>query len=73
MTDQLEPYKDFYIQKLGFKLTDSYPGRGYFMRCADANNHHNVFYWILVQENESFIILHLNSGQLMNFLVVEIT
>ncbi|MBD19505.1 MAG: glyoxalase [Rhodospirillaceae bacterium] len=43
MTDQLEPHKDFYIQKLGFKLTDSYPGRGYFMRCADANNHHNVF------------------------------
>tara|TARA_B100000676_G_scaffold67321_2_gene67387 strand:+ start:10836 stop:11774 length:939 start_codon:yes stop_codon:yes gene_type:complete len=43
MTDELERHKDFYIQKLGFKLTDSYPGRGYFMRCADANNHHNVF------------------------------
>lgn len=43
MTDALEKHKDFYIDGLGFKLTDSYPGRGYFFRCADANNHHNVF------------------------------
>ena len=43
MTDDLETQKDFYVDVLGFKLTDSYPGRGYFVRCADANNHHNVF------------------------------
>ena len=43
MTDDLERQKDFYADSLGFKLTDSYPGRGYFLRCADANNHHNVF------------------------------
>ncbi|MBK20291.1 MAG: glyoxalase [Rhodospirillaceae bacterium] len=43
VTDDLETHKNFYIDTLGFKLTDSYPGRGYFMRCADANNHHNLF------------------------------
>tara|TARA_R110000868_G_scaffold1514_2_gene11908 strand:+ start:1503 stop:2441 length:939 start_codon:yes stop_codon:yes gene_type:complete len=43
MTDDLENQKNFYVEKLGFKLTDAYPGRGYFLRGSDSHNHHNLF------------------------------
>ncbi len=43
MTDDLENHKEFYADRLGFKLTDAYPGRGYFLRGSAAHNHHNLF------------------------------
>ena len=43
VTDDIEPHKEFYVDRLGFKLTDAYPGRGYFTRGAAANHHHNLF------------------------------
>ena len=33
----------FYRDRLGFKLTDAYVGRGSFMRCGGAADHHNIF------------------------------
>ena len=43
MTNDLENHKEFYVDRLGFKLTDAYPGRGYFTRGAASHNHHNLF------------------------------
>ena len=43
VTDDLEEQKAFYVDRLGFRVTDSYPGRGYFLRCGAARNHHNLF------------------------------
>ena len=42
-TDDIETHKEFYAERLGFRLTDLYPGRGYFMRCAGTHHHHNLF------------------------------
>jgi catechol 2,3-dioxygenase-like lactoylglutathione lyase family enzyme len=33
----------FYREHLGFRLTDSYPGRGAFLRAPAASDHHNLF------------------------------
>ena len=33
----------FYTERLGFVVTDSYPGRGYFMRGGASNHHHDLF------------------------------
>ena len=33
----------FYRERLGFKLTDSYVGRGCFLRCGKSIDHHNLF------------------------------
>ena len=41
-TAKLREMHDFYAS-LGFRLTDSYPGRGVFLRAAGANDHHNLF------------------------------
>lgn len=43
MTDDLETQKEFYVDRLGFKVTDSYPGRGYFARGGASHHHHNLF------------------------------
>lgn len=43
LAPQLEELRDFYVARLGFQLTDQYPDRGYFLRCAGANDHHNLF------------------------------
>ena len=43
MTDDLETHKEFYVDRLGFKVTDAYPGRGYFTRCGASHHHHNLF------------------------------
>ena len=43
VTDDIEPHKEFYVDRLGFKLTDAYPERGYFTGGAAAHNHHNLF------------------------------
>lgn len=33
----------FYRDRLGFRISDGYPGRGTFLRCAGAIDHHNLF------------------------------
>lgn len=33
----------FYLDRLGFRLSDSTIGRGDFMRCAGSRDHHNLF------------------------------
>ncbi len=49
----LEETRDFYVERLGFKVTDSYPGRGYFLRCGASNEHHNLFL-LKVGEDKGF-------------------
>jgi catechol 2,3-dioxygenase-like lactoylglutathione lyase family enzyme len=39
----LEETAGFYRDALGFRLTDSYPGRGMFLRAPGASDHHNLF------------------------------
>ena len=41
-TPHLEATMAFYA-KLGFQVSDRYPGRGYFMRTAEEGGHHDVF------------------------------
>ncbi len=43
LVPNLEETKDFYEQRLGFRITDSYPGRGYFFRAGGSTEHHNLF------------------------------
>lgn len=33
----------FYMEKLGFSLSDTYPGTGAFLRCRSEGGHHNMF------------------------------
>jgi catechol 2,3-dioxygenase-like lactoylglutathione lyase family enzyme len=33
----------FYVDRLGFRLSDGYPGRGCFLRGRASHNHHNLF------------------------------
>lgn len=44
MVNDLEAQRQFYADRLGFVITDGYPGRGHFLRGADARNHHNLFF-----------------------------
>jgi len=39
----LEACTAFYQQVLGFELSDRYPQRGHFMRCAPNGGHHDLF------------------------------
>lgn len=39
----LEAVTGFYEDKLGFVLSDRYPGRGSFLRCAPEAGHHDLF------------------------------
>jgi catechol 2,3-dioxygenase-like lactoylglutathione lyase family enzyme len=41
-TDTLEATTAFY-ESLGFRLSDRYPGRGHFLRCAPRGGHHDLF------------------------------
>ncbi len=41
-TDRLDEAEAFY-KSIGFITSDSYPGRGVFMRCAPEAGHHDVF------------------------------
>ncbi|MBM3600174.1 MAG: glyoxalase [Alphaproteobacteria bacterium] len=41
-TDKLAATSDFY-QRIGFRMSDFYPGRGHFLRCAPAGGHHDLF------------------------------
>lgn len=42
--DDLPAHIDFYVNKLGFNVTDEYPGRGAFIRCVEEGTHHNLFF-----------------------------
>ncbi len=41
-TDRLKEAIEFY-ESLGFVMSDSYPGRGAFLRCSSTAGHHDVF------------------------------
>ena len=49
----------FYVGRLGFKTSDSYPGRGYFLRGGASNNHHNLFLLNPGGKGERFGFHHL--------------
>jgi catechol 2,3-dioxygenase-like lactoylglutathione lyase family enzyme len=42
-TDRLEDAERFYVEQLGFCVSDRYPGRGVFLRCAAEGGHHDLF------------------------------
>lgn len=41
--DNREAAVAFYCDRLGFAVSDSYPGRGTFLRCAPRGGHHDMF------------------------------
>ena len=43
MIDNPELIVPFYTERLGFIVSDSYPGRGYFLRGGASNHHHDLF------------------------------
>jgi catechol 2,3-dioxygenase-like lactoylglutathione lyase family enzyme len=43
MIDEPQLIVPFYTERLGFVVSDSYPGRGYFMRGGASHHHHNLF------------------------------
>ncbi len=43
MIDEPDKVVPFYTERLGFIASDSYPGRGYFLRGAASNHHHDLF------------------------------
>jgi len=43
MVDEPDLIVPFYTERLGFKISDCYPGRGYFMRGGASKHHHNLF------------------------------
>jgi catechol 2,3-dioxygenase-like lactoylglutathione lyase family enzyme len=43
MVPDSEIEREFWTGRLGFRASDGYPGRGYFLRGAASNNHHNIF------------------------------
>jgi catechol 2,3-dioxygenase-like lactoylglutathione lyase family enzyme len=43
MIDEPDKVVPFYTERLGFVLSDSYPGRGYFLRGGASNHHHDLF------------------------------
>jgi len=42
-TDRLAELERFYVDKLGFAVSDRYPGRGVFLRCEPDGGHHDMF------------------------------
>ncbi len=43
LAPELDDAVAFYCERLGFVVTDYYPGRGYFTRAPGAHEHHNLF------------------------------
>jgi catechol 2,3-dioxygenase-like lactoylglutathione lyase family enzyme len=43
MVPDTEKEIDFYVNRLGFRISDCYPGRGYFLRGGAGRYHHNLF------------------------------
>ncbi len=44
-TPLVEACETFYREKLGFWLTDRYPGKAAFLRCAARSDHHNIAFF----------------------------
>jgi len=42
-TDRLAEVERFYVERLGFCVSDRYPERGVFLRCAAEGGHHDMF------------------------------
>jgi len=42
-TDRLAEVERFYVDKLGFCVSDRYPERGVFLRCSPEGGHHDLF------------------------------
>ncbi len=42
-TPHLEDTEAFYVDGLGFRVSDRYPGRGVFLRCREEGGHHDLF------------------------------
>jgi catechol 2,3-dioxygenase-like lactoylglutathione lyase family enzyme len=42
-TDRLAEMERFYVEQLGFHVSDRYPGRGLFLRCTPEGGHHDLF------------------------------
>jgi len=55
-TDRLEQAEAFYAS-IGFVTSDSYPGRGIFMRCSLEGGHHDIF--LLKLPNKSVGLNHV--------------
>jgi len=49
----------FYVDRLGFRISDSYPGRGYFLRGGAGRHHHNLFLLNPGGKSEKFGFHHL--------------
>ena len=64
VTNDIENHKEFYVDRLGFKLTDAYPGRGYFTRGAAAHHHHNLFLLNTGKGKKSFHHLAFEVGSI---------
>jgi catechol 2,3-dioxygenase-like lactoylglutathione lyase family enzyme len=43
MIDDPAKIVPFYVERLGFIVSDCYPGRGYFLRGGASNHHHDLF------------------------------
>ncbi|HEX5419591.1 MAG TPA: VOC family protein [Gammaproteobacteria bacterium] len=43
VSDSIEETVAFYTERLGFIVSDCYPGRGYFMRASASPHHHDLF------------------------------
>lgn len=43
MVDEPDHVLPFYTERLGFVITDQYPGRGYFLRGGASSHHHDLF------------------------------
>jgi catechol 2,3-dioxygenase-like lactoylglutathione lyase family enzyme len=43
MIDDPDKIVPFYVERLGFIASDSYPGRGYFLRGGASHHHHDLF------------------------------
>lgn len=42
-TDRLADVERFYVERIGFHVSDRYPERGVFLRCAAEGGHHDMF------------------------------
>jgi catechol-2,3-dioxygenase len=56
----LKAQQEFYVNRLGFVVTDHYVGRGVFLRVAPCANHHSVFF--LEDESGKPSINHIGFG-----------
>jgi catechol 2,3-dioxygenase-like lactoylglutathione lyase family enzyme len=59
MIPQTAAEVEFYAGRLGFRISDCYPGRGYFLRGAASRNHHNLFLLNPGGKGEKFGFHHL--------------